>query len=172
MTIQSDTDRIIEEALAAKGGKTKLAASLKSLKLIAAGTSKINGETLPFEVTRVLVLPDTMRGDATITPRGAPRLVVSVGISGATGWQRSLDPKTNDDVTTEAAGDSLQTLRFERWREPELILLRAADPTAVLTIMPDDTVVGGDVYSVVRLRSHSAWICFCASIRRPSCSTG
>jgi zinc protease len=144
--------KLIEEALAAKGGKAKLA-GLKSFKLLATGTTTIQGQTVPVEISRVFLLPDKMRIDATIKPPGAARdIVVSVGVLGKSGWQRAPDPKTNDYVVTEVAGDGLQTIEFERWREPELILLKAADPQAKLAPAPDEEV-DGKPCSVVRLRS-------------------
>ena len=143
---------LVEDALAAKGGKARLA-SLRSLRLHAVGTVTIRGLDTPFETTRVIVLPDKMRIDATLTPLGAPRVTVSTGISGETGWQRTLNPKTNDVVSSDVVGINLQQLRFELWRDPDLILLKAADPAAQLMVLPDDTVAGGDLDSVVRLRS-------------------
>jgi len=143
---------LIEEALTAKGGKARLM-GLKSLRLIAVGTTTIEGKSLRCEVARMFVFPDKMRIDATITRPGAPAVVVSVGMSGEIGWQRTPDLKANDDVSVDVTGGTLQTLRFERWRDPELILLRALDPAAAVVLVPDDTVAGGDLYSVVRLRS-------------------
>ena len=144
--------RLVEEALAAKGGKARLA-SLRALKLTAAGTTKIQGQSVAVELSRVVVLPDKMRIDATIKPpRMAHDIVVSVGASGQTGWQRGPDPKTNAYIVDDITGDALTTLAFERWRDPELILLKAADPKAKLTPAPDETI-DGKAYAVVKLRS-------------------
>ncbi len=144
--------KLIDEALAAKGGKDKLA-GLKAIKLTAAGITTVQGEVVPLEISRVIAPPDKMRIDATLKPPRAPRdVVVSIGVSGQTGWQRGPDPKTNDYVVVDITGAGLQTIYFERWREPELILLRAAEPTAKLAAAPDDTI-DGKSYSVVRLRS-------------------
>jgi zinc protease len=144
--------KLIDEAIAAKGGKAKLA-GLKALKLTAAGTTTIQGQTVPVEVSRAFVLPDKMRIDATIKPPRAPRdIVVSVGVSGDTGWQRGPDPKTNDYVVSDITGPGLASIAFERWREPELILLKAADPAAKLVPAADDTI-DGKPCSVVKLRS-------------------
>jgi hypothetical protein len=108
---------------------------------------------VPLEISRVLVLPDKMRIDATIKPPRAPRdVVVSVAVSGQTGWQRGPDQKTNDYVVVDVTGGGLQTINFERWREPELILLKAAEPTSKLTPGADDTV-DGKPCSVVKLRA-------------------
>lgn len=144
--------KLVDEALAAKGGKAKLA-GIKAIKLTAAGSTTIGGQSVPLEISRVLVVPDKMRIDATIKPPGAPRdVVVSVAVSGQTGWQRGPDQKTNDYAVVEITGGGLQTINFERWREPELILLKAAEPTAKLTAVADDTV-DGKPCSVVKLRS-------------------
>jgi len=144
--------RLVEDALAAKGGKARLA-SLKALKLTAAGTTTIQGHPVPVELSRVVVLPDKMRIDATIKPPNLARdIVVSVGVSGQTGWQRGPDPRTNAYLVEDITGDALTTVAFERWRDPELILLKAADPKAVLTPGPDE-VIDGKPCAVVRLRS-------------------
>jgi predicted Zn-dependent peptidase len=144
--------KLIDEALAAKGGKAKLG-GLKAFKMLAKGTTTVQGQSVPVEISRVYALPDKMRIDATIKPPGAPRdITVTVGVSGQTGWQRAPDAKTNDYAVVEVTGNGLQTMNFERWREPELILLKAAEPGAKLTPVPDETV-DGKPCSVVRLRS-------------------
>jgi len=144
--------KVVEEALAAKGGKGKLT-SLKAFKLTATGTTTIQGQSAPVEISRVLVLPDQMRIDATIKPLNAPReIVISVGVSGQTAWQRGPDPKGNGDVVTDITGSDLAPVAFERWREPDLILLKAADPAARLAPGPDETI-DGKAYAVVKLRS-------------------
>ena len=49
--------QLLAEALAAKGGKTKLAA-VKSMHLVAGGTTVIGGQSLPFQIERQFELPD------------------------------------------------------------------------------------------------------------------
>jgi len=144
--------KLIDDALAAKGGKAKLA-NLKAIRMTATGMTTIQGQSVPVEIARVLVLPDKMRIDATIKPPRAPRdVVVSIGVSGETGWQRGPDPKTNEYVVADITGGGLASVDFERWREPELILLKAADPAAKLSPAPDETI-DGKPHAVVRLRS-------------------
>jgi predicted Zn-dependent peptidase len=144
--------RLIDEAIAAKGGKARLA-KLKAIKMAATGTTTIQGQSVPVEISRVLVLPDKMRIDATIKPPRAPRdVVVSIGVSGETGWQRGPDPKTGEPIVADITGAGLASASFERWREPELILLKAADPAAKLTPASDETI-DGKSYAVVKLRS-------------------
>jgi predicted Zn-dependent peptidase len=144
--------KLIDEALAAKGGKARIG-GVKAFKMQARGSTSIRGQPIPVEISRVYALPDRMRIDATLKPPGAPRdVVVSVGLAGQTGWQRAPDEKTNDYVVVDVTGEALQTMNFERWREPELILLKAAEAGAKLTPIPDE-MVDGKPCSVVRLRS-------------------
>jgi predicted Zn-dependent peptidase len=144
--------KLVDEAIAAKGGKAKLA-NLKAIRLIATGTTTIQGQTLPVDISRVFAFPDKMRIDATIKPPRAPRdVVVSVGVIGPVGWQRGPDPKTGDTIVVDITGDAFSEVDFERWREPELILLKAADPAAKLAPGPDETI-DGKAYAVVNLKS-------------------
>jgi len=142
--------KLIDDALTAKGGKAKLAA-VKAFKLTATGTTTISGTSLPVEISRVFVLPDKMRIDATLKPQGRD-VLVSVGVNGKTGWQRGPDGQTGQYAVVDITGNALATVDFERWREPELILLKAAEPDAKLTPLADDTV-DGKPCSVIRLRS-------------------
>lgn len=139
--------KLVDEALAAKGGKAKLAA-VKSFHMTAAGTTAIQGQTVDVETERTFVLPDKMRIDATL----AQQIKVVIGVSGAAGWQMAPNPKTGQPQVLEIKGADMQSIDFERWREPELILLKAADPAAKLTPAPDETI-DGKPQSVVKLRS-------------------
>ncbi|HEX2691500.1 MAG TPA: insulinase family protein [Kofleriaceae bacterium] len=144
--------KLIDEAIAAKGGKAKLL-GMKALKMTATGTTTIQGQSVPVEISRVFVLPDKMRIDATLKPPRAPNdVVVSIGVSGDTGWQRGPDPKTGEPMVADITGAGLASVDFERWREPELILLKAADPAAKLQVAPDETIEGKS-YAIVKLRS-------------------
>jgi zinc protease len=146
------TQKLIEDALVAKGGKAKLA-SIKSFKLTATGTTMVAGQSIPVDIARVVVLPDKMRIDATLKPPRAQReVVVSIGVSGQAGWQRAPDPQAGGYGVVDITGDALTTAAFERWREPELILLKAAEPGAKLTPLGDDTI-DGKPCAVVKLRS-------------------
>ncbi|HEU4728840.1 MAG TPA: insulinase family protein [Kofleriaceae bacterium] len=142
--------KLIDEAIAAKGGKARLA-GIKALRLTAAGTTTIQGQSLPVKISRVFVLPDKMRIDATITPPRAQKdVVISVGVNGKVGWQRGPDQKTGAETVVEISGEQLSDIDFERWREPELILLKAADPAAKLAPAPDETI-DGKAHAVVNL---------------------
>ncbi len=130
---------LVDQALAAKGGKAKLAA-LKALKMTAKGTTTIQGHALPVEIERVFVLPDKMRIDATIHAPGQ-ELKVIVSTTGNGGWQSQPDQNGKNQITDLEPRD-MSTVEFERWREPELILLKAAAADAKLAPLPDADIDG------------------------------
>jgi zinc protease len=130
------TRQILAEALAAKGGKDKLAA-LKSLRMTAQGETQIQGQKLPVQIERVFVLPDKMHIDATI----AGQFKVTVGMDGKTGWQSAPGQDGKQQVVAFQGTDITQA-QFEAWREPELLLLKANDPNAKVGPVKDETIDG------------------------------
>ena len=91
------------------------------------------------------VVPDKMYIDATI----AGQFKVTVGVDGNAGWQRA-PTQTGQSQTVAFKGKEIEQAQFEAWREPELLLLRAADPAAKITPQKDETV-GGKPHAVVRV---------------------
>lgn len=138
---------IVEDALKAKGGKAKLAA-ITAFKMIAAGTTTIQGQQVPVEVERLYVLPDKMRLDATLMGR----IKVTIAAAGKGGWQLAPDQSGQKMQLVDIGGGDVAQLDFERWRDPELILLKAADPANKAYLAADETL-DGRPHSVVKLRS-------------------
>ncbi len=137
---------VITDAVAAKGGKAKLAA-LKALHETASGTTTI-GQAVPVDIDRTFVAPDKLRIDANL----AGKVKVTETIDGNGGWvigpnQQTMQPEMHDVPPAELAG-----AKFEIWREPELILLKAADAKARIAALPDADV-DGKAQSVVKLMS-------------------
>ncbi|HEX4455107.1 MAG TPA: pitrilysin family protein [Kofleriaceae bacterium] len=139
--------KILNDALAVKGGKAKLAA-IKSIHEVSSGTTTIKDQAMPVELEKSFVLPDHMRVDATI----AKQLKVVVTVAGKTGWEMAPNPKTSTSDLFDLAGNDMAAAQFEAWREPELILLKATDPAANLVPLPDDTI-DGKLQTVVKLAS-------------------
>jgi len=140
--------QVVADALAAKGGKAKLAA-LKSLHMTAAGTTLIQGQSLPVDIEREFVFPDKMRIDATI----AKQLKVTVAVDGKSGWEIAPDPKQGGKPgLVDLKDNDMAAAQFEAWREVELILLKAAEPNAKLVPLPDDKI-GEAEQLVVQLES-------------------
>jgi hypothetical protein len=136
--------KIIDAALKAKGGETRLR-TIKALSMIGKGATTIEGAQMPVEVSRWFLLPDHLRIDVTIDPPGdTPAATIQIGVDGDTGWQRS--PEGLQDIPA----DDLGSVEFERWREPELVLLEARDPQAVVRPLPDSGI-DGKVYTTIRL---------------------
>jgi zinc protease len=129
--------KTIEDALVAKGGRAKLAA-LKSIRMVASGDTTIQGQTVPVETERTFVLPDKIRIDALLMQK----VKVVIAVSGSKGWQIGPDPKTGQQAMADFGGDDVKPIDFERWREPELLLLKASDKAAVLKPQPDETIDG------------------------------
>ncbi len=142
--------KIIEEAIAAKGGRTKLQA-ITSLKMTATGTTTIQGKTIPVVIDREFVTPDKLRIDATLTlPDG--KVNVLVGVDGKGGWQRAPDQKTHTIAVVDIPTTQMGSIDFERWREPELILLHGLEKDAKLSLGAD-VDIDGKPQSVVKLVS-------------------
>lgn len=139
--------RLIADAVAAKGGRAKLV-GVKSIHLVATGATTIQGQSHPVEIERTFVVPDKLRIDATI----AAQTKVIVGLNGSMGWEVAPDPKTGQPATIDLGGTELAAARFEAWRDPEFILLKASDPEAKLVPEPDQKIDGHEV-AVVTLGS-------------------
>ena len=134
---------LLDSALMAKGGEAKLRA-LKSLRMKASGTTLIQGQTVAIDLTRTLVLPDKMRIDAELNL--GQKFVVAIGIDGNKGWNQ--EPTGVVEMPPEA----FASIAFERWRDPELILLRYLDKGVVVAPLSDDKIAGRG-QAVVRLTS-------------------
>ena len=130
--------------------------ALKGFKMNASGTTTIQGQTVPVEIERVFIVPDKMRIDANL----AQRVKVIVAVDGKKGWQLAPDKTGQKAELVEIGEQDLQSIDFERWREPELILIKATAPGARISTGPDENMrkhadpsLDGRPHSVVKLRS-------------------
>ncbi len=138
--------KVLTAALKAKGGEAKLRA-IKGLQMTGTGNTTIESTPMPVEVSRWFQLPDHLRIDVTIDPPGdTPPAQIQIGVDGTTGWQRS--PEGLQDIPSE----DLASVEFERWREPELVLLEARDPQVALRTLPDGDI-DGKPHSILVLSS-------------------
>ncbi|HWO19134.1 MAG TPA: pitrilysin family protein [Kofleriaceae bacterium] len=138
--------KVIDEALAAKGGKARLLA-MKGFKMVATGTTSApRGGSVPVEIERLFVLPDKMRIDATLDGK----VKVTIAVNGRAGWQLAPDPTGQGQALTEFSPAEIAQIEVERWREPELILLKAAEPNAKVSLAPDESLAGAP-HAVVKL---------------------
>jgi zinc protease len=140
--------KLLGEALAAKGGPK--VTGMKSFRWRATGSTTIGGQTIPVEVERVFELPDRMRIDATLSAQGK-QVKVIVAVDGKTGWNQQVDDSGKSQVV-DLRPEDFGAIDFERWREPELILVKANDPAAKIKPAPDDTI-DGKPQAVIKLGS-------------------
>jgi zinc protease len=131
----------IEAAIKAKGGQATLA-GVKSLTMAVGGIVVEAGQSMPVQMSRTVLLPNQSRVDMLL----GGKVPVAVAIDNSTGWQAS--PKGVVDIP--AADVAL--LAVERWREPELVLLRAADAGAKLALLPS-AKIDGRPHTKVRITS-------------------
>ncbi len=139
------THKLIDDALVAKGGRARLAA-LKAIKWAATGSTAISGQTVPVDIERVFVIPDKIRIDAILTvpgPNNTPvKVPVIVSVDNQKGWQIGPNQQTGKSMLVDIAPKDIPPIEFERWREPELILLKASDKAAVVAPIADETIDG------------------------------
>jgi hypothetical protein len=97
-----------------------------------------------------------MRIDATL----AQRVKVIVAVDGKKGWQVAPDQTGQKMQIGDLGPQDIQSIDFERWREPELILLKASEPNVRITTAPDENIkqhtdpaVDGKPHSIVKVRS-------------------
>jgi hypothetical protein len=141
--------KLLDDALAAKGGEAKLRA-IKSIDMQAKGAisgQAQNGQTQSMDVTiqRRFAPPDKIRVDVEIkAPAGNVQIAYAV-VAGA-GWQQS--PQGVADIPA----DQLAQLGQQLWTDPELVLLRHKDKGVEVRALPDQKVDGVD-YSLVNLTS-------------------
>ncbi|HTL31922.1 MAG TPA: insulinase family protein, partial [Kofleriaceae bacterium] len=126
--------QLLGEALAAKGKKLS---TVKALRMQATGTTKIQGQELPVEIERVIVVPDHMKIEATL----AKQFKVTIAVDGKSGWQQQ-PTQTGTMQTVEFKDDQITQAQFEVWRDPDMLLAKAADPNVKVTGVRDETIDG------------------------------
>ena len=133
--------KILDEALAAKGGEAKVRA-LKTEEWQAKGTLAGLGpdgskQSMNIEVHRRYAAPSKARIDIKLqTPQGD--VAIAYAVNGDKGWQQS--PKGVVDMPAE----QLDLLAEQEWTDAELVLLHYKDKGAVLRPLPDQQVDGVD----------------------------
>jgi zinc protease len=142
---QAAAQKLLEDAIAAKGGAAKLAA-IKAVRMVAKGTTSMQGQQLPVEIARVYVLPDKMRIDATL----ANTIKYTIAVDGKAGWQLAPDQSGKVQLV-DLPADQIGQAQFEAWREPELLLLRASK--AARLALGGDQTIDGKPHATVRVTS-------------------
>ena len=121
----------LDAAIKAKGGAAALAA-IQNITLTASGIYVEGGKSMPVQMSRVMVLPNKNRVDMLI----GGKVPVAIGIDGTVGWQAS--PQGLIDIPPA----DVALLDVERWRDSELLLLRASEPGSSIALLPGAKIDG------------------------------
>ena len=133
--------KLVDDAVTAKGGRAKIAA-LQSYRMVGKGTTNAGTRSLTVEVTRTYVAPDKLRIDAELADDKGNHTKLVYAAAGATGWAIQPDQPDGSASIKDIPKNEMAALDFDRWRDPDHILLAASEPTAKLTPMPDETIDG------------------------------
>lgn len=142
---------VIADALVAKGGRQKLSA-FSRYRMISTGTVTVSGKEITLDSEHVVV-GDQSRTDMKQSNMPIPGTWV---IDGKKGWRinppcpcarTQSGPKLEDIPDEDIRWDEL-----ERWRNPDLVLLRADEPD-VQVAAAFDVRIDGKPHAVVRLRA-------------------
>jgi zinc protease len=138
--------KVLDDALAAKGGEAKLRA-IKSIDMQAKG--QISGKDQPamdIAIQRRVVLPDKIRVDVALSiPQG--KVAIAYAVAAGAGWQQS--PQGVNDIPA----DQLELLQRQEWTDPEFVLLRYKDKGATVRALPDQKADNGVEYALVNVTS-------------------
>jgi len=130
---------ILDAALAAAGGKDKLAA-VKSVRAVGKVHLRLGGQAVDADWVRTLVVPDKLRLEVSI-PAISQSMIMTIATDGV--WQSAgADTRVlPDDVANQA--------RSGLWREHDLILLRHLEPGTVVQATGKEKIGAGTFDTVV-----------------------
>lgn len=129
--------KVLDAALAAKGARV---ATLKGLRMTAAGSLQAQGQTIDVVFKRTLVLPDKMRMDINL----AKQFEIAIAVVGDKGWQQG--PGGIEDIPAS----QLPALEQQRFVDPELVLVHARAKGVTAALVGVDKV-DGDPCDVVHV---------------------
>jgi zinc protease len=131
--------KLLDEALAAKGGLDKLRA-VKDIQLKGTGKLSAQGQTFDVQVSGYFGVPDRKRLDLTL-PMGTITTVVTP--EAAWGGMGAM--------TRDAPPELVAKEQAQMWRHKDLVLLRHLEP-GVVVVAREPVEEGGVRYDVVELR--------------------
>jgi len=140
--------RILEKALAAKGGAARLAA-VKSMLLVGNAKARVKQpgggaeQKLEAKVRRLYVAPNRMRRDTELEGGKAVTVIV---LDGNSAWASQV--QGGQTQTTELPPQFVEALREELWRDQEFILLRYKEKGTQVAALPEKEIDGAPHYAV------------------------
>lgn len=142
---QAKARKLIERAVAAKGGVAKLRA-IKTMTVEATGQIAAQGRNMPATFTRRFVTPDRLRMDIDFNFGGGTASVITV-LNRDKAWNQNPGQSA-----TALPPEAVVEFRKQLWRDHEFVLLHALEAGAKLKLLPEKTEGGRtfDVVSVTR----------------------
>jgi len=131
--------KLLDEALAAKGGLDKLRA-VKDIQLKGAGKLSAQGQTFDVQVSGYFGVPDKKRLDL-----GLPMGTITTVVTPQAAWGGM------GAMTKDAPPELVAKEQAQMWRHKDLVLLRHLEP-GVVVVARDPAEEGGVRYDVVELR--------------------
>ncbi len=137
--------KVLDAAVAAKGGAKKLAA-IKSLRLT--GTAKITSPQGNFDaqIQRTWTAAGKLRLDLKLKLPNGVDVEITTAVGPKAGWTRQS--AMGREQVQELEASDLEDAAVQMWRDSELVLLRYRDKGATVRPLPDETV-DGKAYDVV-----------------------
>ncbi len=128
--------KILNAALAAKGGKSKLR-GVKTLTLEGTATLSMGGRTVPATVKRYFVRPRQMRLDMSIANG---MVTVTTTLNKTEGWVRQA--RGGKAMLKELSGSELGMMTSQLWRDQEFVLLRHLDKGTIIAPAKGEKIDG------------------------------
>lgn len=133
---------ILDAALAAKGGKKKLAA-VKTMVLEGDAKVKAGPQAFEAKVSRTWAAPGNILFVMEIPVAG---VTITSAITDDAAWQRQQ--QGGQQVVQELTGDDLVEAHRQVWRDAEFVLLRHTEKGTVVRLLPDEQLQGKTVHVV------------------------
>jgi zinc protease len=139
---------LLDAALAAKGGASKLAA-VKSMSWKGNATLNLPGGQVPATVEKRYLSPDKLRLDMVIKMGGSSMSITTV-LAGDKGWAQETRPDGVNAI--EFPPSEVEAGKAQVWRDQDFVLLRHRDKGARVAPL-DDVELDGVAHHAVRVTS-------------------
>src|SRR5688500_12618329 len=143
---EASARKILDAALAAKGGEAKLAA-VKTFSWKGKATLNLPGGKVPAQVEKRFASPDKLRLDMLIEMGGA-KVTITTALVGNSGWAQETRPDGSRVIDFPAS--EVEAGKAQIWRDQDFVLLRHLEKGAVVAPQPD-AVLDGVPHHAIRV---------------------
>ena len=134
--------KLLDDALAAKGGAKKIAA-IASFHWIADAELNLPTGVVPAVVEKHIAPPDRFRFDMNI---GGGQVKIVTALAGGKGWAQEETPAGKQ--VRDFAAPELAALSNQLWRDPEIVLLRHQEKGATVSPLGERNVAGKTIAAI------------------------